>query len=136
MPGPSLRQRLYTLGCRISDRGANLAGHPTALIGTLVVCTACFVLLGDAVTGILTLVLSVLAITLTQMVLNQQKRHELALHMKIDELIHGLKGARDDYMGIEHKTELELEALHRKGDQAEQELAERRAARQVSTAGD
>ena len=127
MNQPNLRQRLYTLGCRISDGGANIAGHPVALIAVIGFCFAWFLLpLGDTATAVLTLVLSVLAITLTQMVLNQQKRHEAALHLKIDELIHAMRGARDEVMGIEGKSEAELEALRLTGDQAEEVLAERR----------
>lgn len=135
MPKSSLRQRCYDLGCRVSDRGATIAGHPLAQIFVLGFCAAWFLLpLGDEATAILTLVLSVLAITLCQMVLNQQKRHELALHMKIDELIHAMKGARDEIMGIELKSEAELEALRRTGDAAERELEERRRP-QVTTTG-
>lgn len=66
------------------------------------------------------------AITLTQMVLNQQKRHDAALHLKIDELIHAMKGARDEIAGIENKSEAELEALRETGDVAERVLQERR----------
>lgn len=122
-----LRKSLYAIGCRFSDAGANLAGHPLALIGVIAFCFAWFLLpLGNAATAVLTLVLSVLAITLTQMVLNQQKRHEAALHLKIDELIHAMTGARNEVMGIESKSEAELEALRITGDAAEEVLAERR----------
>jgi low affinity Fe/Cu permease len=127
MSQPNLRQKLYNLGCRFSDFGANLAGHPLALIAVIVFCFGWFMLpLGDTATAVLTLVLSVLAITLTQMVLNQQKRHEAALHLKIDELIHAMRGARDEVMGIESKSEAELEALRLTGDIAEEVLVERR----------
>lgn len=98
-----------------------------ALVGVMLFCLAWFLLpLGSTATAVLTLVLSVMAITLTQMVLNQQKRHEAALHMKIDELIHAIRGARDEVMGIESKSEAELEALRLTGDEAEAELVERR----------
>ena len=137
MSTPTLRQRFYQLGCRFSDRGANLAGHPLALIGVLVFCFAWFLLpLGNTATAVLTLVLSVLAITLTQMVLNQQKRHEAALHLKIDELIHAMRGARDEVMGIESMSELELEALRLTGDKAEEVLAERRSDRRHAAAAE
>jgi low affinity Fe/Cu permease len=125
---PTLRRRLYVLGCQISDAGANLAGHPLALIGVIVFCAIFFLALGEGATGVLTLVLSVMAITLTQMVLNQQKRHEAALHLKIDELIHAMRGARDEVMGIEGKSEDELAALRLSGEEAERVLAERREA--------
>lgn len=107
--------KLYLLGCRISDRGANLAGHPAAIATVALFCGAWFLVSGQAGENMLTLILSVLAITLTQMVLNQQKRSEAALHMKIDELILAKSGARDELAGIERKTEDELEALRRTG---------------------
>lgn len=119
---------LYDAGCRVSETVANIAGHPMAQIGVVIFCLAWFLLpLGDDATAALTLVLSVLAITLTQMVLNQQKRHEAALHLKIDELIHAMKGARDEVMGIEGKSEAELEALRITGEEAEGVLEERKA---------
>lgn len=128
MTKSALFQGLYNVGCRVSDVGADIAGHPLAQIGMVLFCAAWFLLpLGKQATEILTLVLSVLAITLTQMVLNQQKRHEAALHLKIDELIHAMQGARDEVMGIETKSEAELEALRRTGDRAEDVLAERHA---------
>lgn len=136
MTKSALLQGLYNLGCRVSDVGADIAGHPLAQIGMVLFCAAWFLLpLGKQATEILTLVLSVLAITLTQMVLNQQKRHEAALHLKIDELIHAMQGARDEVMGIETKSEAELEALRRTGDRAEDVLAERHA-RAAAAAGD
>ena len=127
MSEPSFRQRCYEFGCRMSDIGANLAGHPLSQIVVISFCVAWFLLLGPAATAVLTLGLSVAAITLTQMVLNQQKRHDVALHLKIDELIHAMGGARDEIMGVEGSSEAELEALRLTGDEAERELEERRA---------
>ncbi len=107
-------RRLYEHGGRLADRGANLAGNPFAIIVLVIACIA-WVATGYRV-EMLTLILSVLAITLTQMVLNQQRRHEAALHLKIDEIVHAIDGARDDVMGIEAKTEMEMEALRLKED--------------------
>ena len=135
MPNKTLRQRFYEIGCRLSDRGADVAGHPNAIILVLLSCALGFLLLGDDGALILTFILSILAITLTQMVLNQQKRHEAALHLKIDELIHAMVGARDDLMGIEHKSEAELEALRITGDKAEEVLEQRRSSRATTSAG-
>lgn len=106
---------LYDYGGRLADRGADLAGNPFAIVAVLVFCIV-WTALGYGV-DTLTLALSVLAITLTQTVLNQQRRHEAALHLKIDELVHGMAGARDELMGIEGKTEAELEELKRVIDQ-------------------
>jgi low affinity Fe/Cu permease len=120
-----MSKTLYNLGCKVSAWGANLAGHPFAIVTVAVVCAAWFVIGGTAAENTLTLALSVLAITLTQMVLNQQQLSERALHMKIDELVFAMKGARDEIAGIEGKTEEELEALRRSGDIAENVLAAR-----------
>jgi low affinity Fe/Cu permease len=134
VPKQTVSQFLYTIGGRISDGVANLAAHPMAQIAVILFCLAWFLLpLGDDATAVLTLVLSVMAITLTQMVLNQQKRHEVALHLKIDELIHAMKGARDEVMGAETASESELEALRITRDEAEEVLARRRGKPVVTT---
>lgn len=109
----NLSHKLYLFGCRVSDAGANLAGHPAVIAIVAIFCAAWFIVGGQQGENALTLILSVLAITLTQMVLNQQRRSEAALHMKIDELILAKKGARDELAGIERKTEDELNALRR-----------------------
>lgn len=108
-----MRRRLYELGCRISDWGATLAGHPASIFFVAIFCLIWFVVGGDKSENTLTLILSVLAITLTQMVLNQQRRSEKALHLKIDELVFAITGARNEIAGIEGLTEAELEDLRR-----------------------
>lgn len=124
---PSLGRKLYEIGCHLAEAGANTAGHPTVILLVAAFCAVWFLVTGHAGENTLTLILSVLAITLTQMVLNQQRRNERALHMKIDELVIAMKGARNEIAGIENKSEDELEALRRTGDVAEEILEQRRA---------
>ena len=69
----SMSKTLYNFGCKLSGMGANLAGHPMSILTVAVVCAAWFIVGGTAAENTLTLALSVLAITLTQMVLNQQR---------------------------------------------------------------
>ncbi len=104
--------RLEAAFCWISEKVADFAGHPFAQIGIFLVCAAWF-LLGLRV-DILTLALSILAITLTQMVLNRQDtkeldahRRDVALHAKLDELLHASREARDDLAGIEESLDEE-----------------------------
>jgi len=66
-------------------------------------------------TDILTATLSIVAITLTQMVLNRQRlreedyrRRDVAMHAKLDELLRAEKYARKELAGIE---ELEAEEI-------------------------
>lgn len=108
-----LWHRLYLLGCRVCDFIANLAGHPAAIMVLIFACLLWLAVTGSAGQNLLTLILSILAITLTQMVLNQQRRSELALHLKIDELITALDGARDELAGIETADEDTLLAARR-----------------------
>jgi low affinity Fe/Cu permease len=108
-----LSRRLYLICCQLCDRIATLAGHPLAILVVAIFCAAWFLVGGEQSINILTLILSVVAITLTQMVLNQQRRSEAAIHLKIDELIIAKTGARNEVAGIERKTEDEIETLRR-----------------------
>ena len=104
------------MGCWLSEKMAGFAAHPFAQLVFVLVCVGWF-LLGLRV-DILTAGLSILAITLTQMVLNRQQereadahRRDVALHAKLDELVHASRRARDELAGIEELEEDEIEAL-------------------------
>jgi low affinity Fe/Cu permease len=112
--------RLAAFGCRLSGAVAELAAHPYAQLGLLLFCLAWFAA-GFGQNG-LTAALSILAITLTQMVLNKQEareaeahRRDVALHAKLDELIIAARDARDELAGIEELEEEEIEALRQGG---------------------
>jgi low affinity Fe/Cu permease len=104
------------MGCRVSSWVADVAGHPFAQIAVVVVCAAWF--LGGFGTDLLTAILSILAITLSQMVLNNQQereidahRRDVAMHAKLDELIAASKRARNDLVGVEDREEDEIVQL-------------------------
>jgi len=78
----------------------------------------------------LTAVLSVLAISLTQMVLNRQNereaeahRRDVAMHAKLDELVIASQQARNEMAGIEELDEEEIEELKVEAKQAAAEAA-------------
>lgn len=122
-----MMKKMNELGGKLSSYMAELAGAPLAIVLVALFCGAWFLWSGEAGENSLTLILSVASITLTQMVLNGQRRSEQALHLKIDELVYAMRGARNEVAGIEMKTIDELEALRRTGDAAEEELEERGA---------
>ena len=107
----------YRAGCRISAVASDISAHPFAQIGIILICAAWWTL--GLPTDILTAALSILAITLTQMVLNRQNERELdahrrdvAMHAKLDELVVAMKGARNEVAGIEEELdEEEIEEL-------------------------
>ena len=110
------KSRLAAWGCLVSDRVANLSAHPYSQIAVVAVCLSWFAFgLG---TNALTAGLSIMAITLTQMVLNQQQeresiasRRDIALHAKLDELIIASKAARNEMAGVEEREVEEIEEL-------------------------
>ncbi|GAA4024131.1 hypothetical protein GCM10022280_26220 [Sphingomonas swuensis] len=125
------KNRLVQLGDRISDAMSRLFAHAGMQIGVIVFCAAWF-WFGFHAEG-LTAALSILAITLTQMVLNGQydreaeaHRRDVAMHAKLDELIKATKRARDEMVGIEE--ELEEEEIRELREEAK-DLVERAAKR-------
>jgi low affinity Fe/Cu permease len=110
------RPRLEALGCWLSEKVADISAHPFAQVGLVLLCAFWFVVPWPV--DWLTAALSILAITLTQMVLNRQNerekdahRRDVALHAKLDELLIASRRARDELAGIEELEEAEIERL-------------------------
>jgi low affinity Fe/Cu permease len=112
----SERSWLYQLGCDISVWVSDIAAHPYVQLGLVIFCISWFALGLD--TNLLTAALSILAITLTQMVLNRQnereadaRRRDVAMHAKVDELIIAVRRAHNEMAGIEELPEEEIAQL-------------------------
>ena len=117
------KSRLVQIGDRISEWVSNLFAHPYMQVGVIIFCVAWFAFGLHA--DLLTAALSILAITLSQMVLNRQndreaedRRRDIAMHAKLDELIHAKRGARDEMAGIEELEEEEIEELKEQAKEA------------------
>ena len=100
------RSFLYNLGCDVSAWVSDLSAHPYAQFGVVIFCVAWFAL--GLSTDLLTAALSILAISLSQMVLNRQNereaeahRRDVAMHAKLDELVIASRRAHNDLAGIE-----------------------------------
>jgi low affinity Fe/Cu permease len=113
---PTQKSRAVLIGDMISERTSKLFAHPYMQIGVILFCIGWFALGLHA--DLLTAALSILAITLTQMVLNGQydreaeaHRRDVAMHAKLDELIAAKKGARNELVGLEEKDEEEIVQL-------------------------
>lgn len=113
------RGRIQRIGCHVSSLVADFSADPLAQVGFVLLCLIWFWL--DLNVNILTAALSILAITLTQMVLNSQRererdahRRDVALHAKLDELLLASRRARDELAGIE---ELEVEEIQQLRDE-------------------
>lgn len=106
----------YRIGCWVSDKVSDVFAHPYAQVVFIIVCVAWFA--AGFNVNVLTAALSIMAITLTQMVLNRQNereidahRRDVAMHAKLDELISASRRARNDFVGVEDKEEEEIVQL-------------------------
>jgi len=129
------KSRLVQVGDVISDLTSKLFAHPYMQVGVIVFCILWFAIGWHADT--LTAALSVVAITLTQMVLNGQyereaeaHRRDMAMHAKLDELIKATKRARDEMVGIEDLEEEQIAELKEEAKQAIEAQGERAGDRQ------
>ena len=111
--GNGERSWLYEVGCNISAWVSDVSAHPYAQLGLVIFCVSWFAFGFD--TNLLTAALSILAITLTQMVLNRQNereaeahRRDIAMHAKLDELIIAARRAHNEMAGIEELPEEEI----------------------------
>jgi low affinity Fe/Cu permease len=111
-----LSRTIAAAGHAVSGRVANAAAQPLCQAGVILFCILWW---GSGLpTDILTATLSIAAITLTQMVLNRQKlreqddrRRDIAMHAKLDELLRAEKFARKELAGIEELETEEIAAL-------------------------
>ena len=104
------------MGHAISTTVADAAAHPLCQVAVIAFCAAWWAL--GLPTGVLTATLSILAITLTQMVLNRQKireeddrRRDVAMHAKLDELLRAETYASTELAGMEELESEEIAAL-------------------------
>jgi low affinity Fe/Cu permease len=117
------RGKLYVIGCRISSAVSDFSAHPYAQAGLIIFCVTWF--LSGWPVDILTAGLSILAISLTQMVLNRQNerereahRRDVAMHAKLDELVIASRRARDEMAGIEELDEEDIVDLKEHAEEA------------------
>jgi len=101
---------------RIAARISSAVGQPLAFViavAALVIWALSGPMFGFSDTWQLIVNTSTTIITFLMVFLiqNAQNRDAAAIQAKLDELIRALDGAREDFIGIEHLTENELEAI-------------------------
>lgn len=105
--------RIFTL---IAARIAGWAGQPAAFIlaaGTIVLWSLSGPLFAFSDTWQLVINTSTTIITFLMVFLiqNAQNRDAAAMQAKLDEIIRAIEGARNEFIGIEHLTETQLEQI-------------------------
>ncbi|WP_439533583.1 low affinity iron permease family protein [Polymorphobacter sp.] len=105
--------RLFT---RIASRIAGLVGQPATFILAFVA------ILGWAVTGpifgysdtwqlVVNTTTTIVTFLIVFLIQNSQNRDAAAIQAKLDELIRAMDGARNQFIGIEHLADHEVEAI-------------------------
>ena len=95
----------------LSAHIATFAGHAIVQLVVFVAAIAWLIVGGSE--AALASAMTIGGFILTQMVLNQQRHRENALHLKIDELLLAIEGARNEVVGIETEGEERIEELRR-----------------------
>ncbi|UAK25664.1 low affinity iron permease family protein [Sphingomonas nostoxanthinifaciens] len=101
--------KLRAMLTHISTMIANFAAHPAVQVAVLI-GSVLWLVLGWSENSLAS-AMTIGGFILTQMVLNQQRRRENALHLKIDEMLIAMKGARNELAGSEQAAEEEIERL-------------------------
>ena len=102
-------EHLHRLFNLLSTRVARFAAHPVVQLAVILACGIWWWIgLPEAA---LSSTLTIGGFILTQMVLNQQRRHDNALHLKLDELLIAMEGARNEVAGTEKQGDEEIERL-------------------------
>jgi low affinity Fe/Cu permease len=112
LKGPSM-DRLFT---HIANRIAAMIGRPLAFIlaaATILAWAATGPFFGFSDTWQLVVNTSTTIITflIVFLIQNSQNRDAAAIQAKLDELIRAVDGARNHFIGIEHLTDREVEAI-------------------------
>ena len=117
--GTAISSSVSALGHSISTSVADAAAHPVSQLALIAFCTLWWT--SGLPTDVLTATLSILAITVTQMVLNRQKlreeddrRRDVAMHAKLDELLRAEKYASKELAGIEELESEEIAELKKR----------------------
>ena len=101
---------------RIAARVAMLAGQPPAFILavlTIVVwgVTGPLFLWSDTWQLVINTGTTIVTFLMVFLIQNAQNRDASAIQAKLDEIIRATEGARNAFIGIEHRTEAELQAI-------------------------
>ncbi|MDO7834284.1 low affinity iron permease family protein [Sphingobium sp. HBC34] len=100
----------------LSHRVANMAGQPPAFVLALTIVLV-WLLTGplfdysDTWQLVINTGTTIITFLMVFLIQNAQNRDGSAIQAKLDELIRALETARNDFIGIEHLTEAELERI-------------------------
>lgn len=96
-----------------SNEVARWTGSHWAFLVAAMIVVVSLAAFGIELTNIAISVVTLLMVFVLQ---NTQNRDSAALHLKLDEIVRALEGARDDVRGVESKSEPEIRELTNEDD--------------------
>jgi len=121
-----------------TDLFNTFARHSAAVVGSpWAFVAAVFMILGWVVLGatfhysnawqlVINTLTTIITFFIVFLIQNTQKRDAKAIHLKLDELIHKVKGARNNLIALETCTEEELQLLQEQFDQVKRAQGSKR----------
>src|SRR5438046_2565951 len=127
-------RRFFT---NLASRGSYLMGHPAAFILAVLACvlwavSGPFFRYSDTwqlVINTATTVLTFLAVFLIQ---NSQNRDGAAIQAKLDEILRAVDKAREQFIGIEHLTDEQIELVRAALERHAQEVKEKQSKKKTT----
>lgn len=103
---------------KIAARISSIAGSPAAFIGALVIISVWFLTgptfnFSDTWQLIINTGTTIVTFLMVFLIQNTQNRDAKAMHLKLDELLRGVKGARTGLVDVEDMSDEDLEKLHK-----------------------
>jgi low affinity Fe/Cu permease len=111
-------QPLRELFRRFAHKTAEMVGSPSAFL-TAIILIVVWGLAGplfhfsDTWQLVINTTTTIITFLIVFLIQNTQNRDSRAIHLKLDELLKGVKGARTSLVDLEDLTDAELERLHR-----------------------
>ena len=108
--------RIFT---RLAGRISSIAGQPVAFVIALAIIiiwglTGPLFGYSDTWQLVINTGTTIITFLMVFLIQNSQNRDAAAMQAKLDELIRAISEARNDFIGIEHRTDHEIEAIRRK----------------------
>jgi low affinity Fe/Cu permease len=119
---------------RFAHRVSNVVGSPAAFItaaAVVVVWAACgpFMSYSETWQLVINTATTIATFLMVFLIQNTQNRDARAIHLKLDELIRGVKGARNDVIDLEERSDEELLKLQEEFKQLHERAARARTLR-------
>ena len=107
---------LDQLFTRVAGRIAAFAGQPSAFITALALMviwavTGPFFHFSDTWQLVVNTATTIVTFLMVFLIQNSQNRDAAAMQAKLDEVIRALEGARNRFIGVEHRTDSEIQSI-------------------------